>query len=122
MTIVNLSCDFKQTVFVNTGCCLKIVLDLIIIIFNYDRVVLPGGTYFLILMSVKQTKMKKITLVSLSAFLVPFLGFAHEGHGHTHGFTITHYFVEPEHLLLLIGVLAAGILFFRSYFKKEKKV
>jgi len=65
--------------------------------------------------------MKKIAPVSLLAILFPFLGFAHEGHGHTHGFTITHYFVEPEHLLLLIGVLAAGILFFRRYFKQEKK-
>jgi hydrogenase/urease accessory protein HupE len=64
---------------------------------------------------------KKLTLTSLLASSVPFLGFAHEGHGHTHGFTITHYFVEPEHLLLLVGVFAASILFFRSYFKKEKK-
>lgn len=101
---------------------LKTAFYLIIIIFGYDRVVLSCSAYFLILVSVKQTKMKKIALVSLFATLFPFLGFAHEGHGHTHGFTITHYFVEPEHLLLLIGVLAAGILFFRSYFKKGKKV
>jgi hydrogenase/urease accessory protein HupE len=65
--------------------------------------------------------MKKIGLILLLIALLPFAGLAHEGHGHTHGFTITHYFVEPEHLLLLIGVLAAGILFFRSYFRKEKK-
>ena len=101
---------------------LKTVFYLIIIIFGYDRVVLSCSAYFLILVSVKQTKMKKIALLSLFATLFPFLGFAHEGHGHTHGFTITHYFVEPEHLLLLTGVVAAGILFFRSYFKKEKKV
>ena len=100
---------------------LKTAFYLIIIIFGYDRVVLSCSAYFLILVSVKQTKMKKNTLISLLALLVPFMGFAHEGHGHTHGYTITHYFVEPEHLLLLIGVLAAGILFFRSYSKKERK-
>lgn len=65
--------------------------------------------------------MKRSVLISLLAVLVPVLGFGHEGHGHTHEFTITHYFVEPEHLILLVGALAAGILFFRSYFKKEKK-
>ncbi len=122
MTIVNLLCDFKQTPFLIISRLFKTVFHLIIIIFNYDGIAPPAGTYFLILMSVKQIKMKKIALISLLAFLVPFLSFAHEGHGHTHGFTITHYFVEPEHLLLLIGVLAAGTLFFRSYFKKEKKV
>lgn len=100
---------------------LKTAFYLIIIIFGYDRVVLSCGAYFLILVSVKQTKMKKIALFSLLTTLFPCLVFAHKGHGHTHGFTITHYFVEPEHLLLLTGVVAAGILFFRSYFKKEKK-
>lgn len=65
--------------------------------------------------------MRKITLTSLLLTLLSFSGMAHEGHGHTHGFTITHYFVEPEHLLLLMGVIAAGIFFFRNYFKKEKK-
>jgi len=121
MTIVNLSCDFKQTAYVHKDGLLKTVFHLTIIIFSYDRVILPASIDFLILVSVKQTKMKKIILISLLASLIPFLGFAHEGHGHTHGFTITHYFVEPEHLLLLIGVLAAGILFFGRHIKKEKK-
>ncbi len=55
--------------------------------------------------------MKKITsLLALTAAL-PFTGFAHEGHGHTHGFTITHYIVEPEHALFTGLVLAATVVY-----------
>jgi len=53
----------------------------------------------------------------MAAAIAPLLGFAHEGHGHTHGFTITHYFVEPEHLAILLVVFAAGIIYF---FRKRK--
>ena len=56
--------------------------------------------------------MKKKLSLGMAAAMVPFLGFAHEGHGHTHGFTITHYFVEPVHLAILLAVFAAGVLFF----------
>jgi hypothetical protein len=65
--------------------------------------------------------MKKITLLSLIAAFLPFLSFAHEGHGHTHGFTITHYFVEPEHLILLLIAVAGGVLFFSRLKKKANK-
>jgi len=66
--------------------------------------------------------MRKITSLYLLIFLLPLISFAHEGHGHTHGFTITHYFVEPEHLAVLIGVVVAGIVYFRYRRKKEKVV
>lgn len=58
--------------------------------------------------------MKKIFL-SLAAVTATLSSFAHEGHGHTHGFTIQHYFVEPEHALAVLAVVAAGILLFKRY-------
>ncbi|MGB3006619.1 MAG: hypothetical protein WBC06_08930 [Chitinophagaceae bacterium] len=64
--------------------------------------------------------MKKIAILSLLAALLPFISFAHEGHGHTHGFTITHYFVEPEHLILMLIAAAGGVLLFSRFRKKEK--
>jgi hypothetical protein len=65
--------------------------------------------------------MKKAGLIGSLIALLPFVGFAHEGHGHTHGFTITHYFVEPEHLFVLMAVISAGILLFRRYYKRTKR-
>jgi hypothetical protein len=65
--------------------------------------------------------MKKIISLFLLTALLPVLGFAHEGHGHTNGFTITHYFVEPEHLIVLIIVLGSGILYFHNYYQKKKE-
>jgi hypothetical protein len=65
--------------------------------------------------------MKKLLFLGFVSSAFSLQSLAHEGHGHTHGFTITHYFVEPGHLAVLAGVLAAGIFFFRSYFQKKKK-
>ena len=65
--------------------------------------------------------MKKLVSLSFVSALIPLLGFAHEGHGHTNGFTITHYFVEPEHLVVMLGVFAAGILYFGRRRKKTTK-
>ena len=65
--------------------------------------------------------MKKAGLITMLSALLPFVGLAHEGHGHTHGFTITHYFVEPVHFIVVLAVASAGILFFRRYNKKEKR-
>lgn len=55
--------------------------------------------------------------LSLAGLLTGGAVFAHEGHGHTHGFTITHYMVEPEHALALI--LSAGIILF--FVRKYRK-
>ncbi|MBL7739180.1 MAG: hypothetical protein JNK14_08165 [Chitinophagaceae bacterium] len=38
---------------------------------------------------------------------------AHEGHGHTEGFTITHYFTEPEHFIPLAIAVVAVIVWVR---------
>jgi hypothetical protein len=67
----------------------------------------------------KPVKMKKSGSLGMAAVLMPLLSFAHEGHGHTHGFTITHYFVEPVHLAVLAAVFAAGVLFFSRRRKKR---
>ncbi len=58
--------------------------------------------------------MKKIFLL-LAAVSATLSSFAHEGHGHTHGFTIQHYFVEPEHALGVLAIVAAGVLLFRRF-------
>lgn len=56
-------------------------------------------------------------------FMAALLGggsaFAHEGHGHTHGFTITHYMVEPEHALALV-LMSAVVYFVVRHFRKQK--
>jgi hydrogenase/urease accessory protein HupE len=66
--------------------------------------------------------MKKQLLLSFLSALSPFLIFAHEGHGHTHGFTITHYFVEPEHLAVILGIFAAAFVYRRYFRKKTDKI
>jgi len=58
--------------------------------------------------------MKKYFL-SFAALTASLSSFAHEGHGHTHGFTIQHYFVEPEHALAVLAVVAIGVLLFKRY-------
>jgi len=63
--------------------------------------------------------MRKTFLATCATVLVPFLGFAHEGHGSSDGFTISHYFVEPEHAIYtwtFLMVLAAI-----SFYSARKK-
>jgi hydrogenase/urease accessory protein HupE len=62
----------------------------------------------------KIADMKKYILL-LAAVSASLSSFAHEGHGHTHGFTIQHYFVEPEHALAVLAVVAVGLLLFKRY-------
>jgi hydrogenase/urease accessory protein HupE len=66
----------------------------------------------------KRNIMNKKLLLSLLFGLLPFLMFAHEGHGHTHGYTITHYFVEPEHLAVILGIFTAAFVYWK-YFRKK---
>ncbi len=61
--------------------------------------------------------MKKLMSLGLLAGLLPAVAFGHEGHGHTDGYTITHYFVEPQHLVFILGfaaVIVAGTIYFRK--------
>jgi hydrogenase/urease accessory protein HupE len=57
----------------------------------------------------------------LAALAVPASLLAHPGHGETDGFSIIHYFTEPMHAIIAVGLMVtvyAGIRFLRS--KKEK--
>lgn len=64
--------------------------------------------------------MKKFSLASSAVLLLPFLSLAHEGHGATEGFTITHYFVEPVHLLYALAFGVASYVAI-SFYRKGKK-
>lgn len=64
--------------------------------------------------------MKKVSLVAFASTLLPLIGLAHEGHGVTEGYTISHYIVEPEHALYTLGVVAVGLVFF-TYYKVKRK-
>jgi hypothetical protein len=65
--------------------------------------------------------MKKIRLAYKTgiAMVIPFTGMAHPGHGETEGFTIIHYFTEPVHAIVTVGLLA-GVLFMISYLRRKK--
>jgi hypothetical protein len=52
--------------------------------------------------------MKKITC--LLAASLPILAFAHPGHGGSDGYTIIHYFSEPQHAIISLAVMAAAIV------------
>ncbi|HTM92649.1 MAG TPA: hypothetical protein VL095_09530 [Flavisolibacter sp.] len=52
--------------------------------------------------------MKKILIAA--SMLIPFISFAHEGHGVTEGFTITHYFIEADHAIYTWSFIAAGLI------------
>ena len=61
-------------------------------------------------------------LLSLSMALpATTVALAHEGHGHTHGFTITHYFTEYEHAIPLLLAVVAVILLVKRYRKTATK-
>lgn len=64
--------------------------------------------------------MKKV--FSLLTALVPFISFAHEGHGNTGGFTITHYMVEPQHAFAIVIGMVAMYIIYKSLNRKEQEV
>ena len=51
---------------------------------------------------------------------LPLITLAHPGHGETDGYTITHYFTEPVHAVIAIGVLAAVVVFIRQMGKSKQ--
>ncbi len=51
--------------------------------------------------------MKKI--ISTATVFLPAISFAHPGHGTTDGYTITHYFTEPQHIAATIITMAAVV-------------
>ncbi len=67
--------------------------------------------------------MKKLIAFILTAFSsFPLIASAHPGHGDTDGFTITHYFVEPDHAIITLAI--AGVMTYllirRRNTRKEK--
>jgi hypothetical protein len=48
--------------------------------------------------------MKRFSALLLT--MLPFVTMAHPGHGDDDGFTIKHYFIQPEHVLFTLAVLA----------------
>lgn len=65
------------------------------------------------------TMYKRIIAFLLSGS--PLLGFAHPGHGGhgDSGFTVKHYFVEPEHALM--SLLTVSLLLIGYYVYKNRK-
>ncbi len=53
--------------------------------------------------------MKRVLI--LLALMLPFISNAHPGHGGTDGFTITHYFTEPQHVTFILLAMAVVIFF-----------
>lgn len=54
--------------------------------------------------------MQKKYLFGFLALLLPLSMLAHPGHGQSEGFTITHYFVEPIHVISFISLLVVVII------------
>ena len=83
----------------------------VLFLYDYYHISLYYLKIFLILKTIKYyNKMKKLLFALLT--LVPFLGIAHPGHGDhgDSGFTIIHYFLEPQHAI--ISLLSIAIVIF----------
>jgi fumarate reductase subunit C len=65
--------------------------------------------------------MKKL-IVALVFFVLcmPLVSLAHPGHGETGGFTITHYFTEPVHVIVSLVALV-GVILYARYLKKSEQ-
>lgn len=53
--------------------------------------------------------MKKI--FAAAALVMPLVTMAHPGHGESNGYTIIHYFTEPQHAIITYGILAATAVY-----------
>lgn len=56
--------------------------------------------------------MKKMLASVLTFAVLPGSLFAHPGHGETDGYTIIHYFTEPDHAVYTVSALIVGIVLF----------
>ena len=62
---------------------------------------------------------KLLSLLVLLAATVT--AFAHEGHGHTDGYTIKHYLPEPEHVIPIVIAAALAIVLVAHFRKSMEK-
>ena len=63
---------------------------------------------------------KVVACLGLFVLILPLISLAHPGHGETDGYTITHYFTEPVHVVIAIGVLVVVTVYIR-YMRKSKQ-
>jgi hypothetical protein len=59
-------------------------------------------------------------IVSLFVLSAPLISIAHPGHGEHGGYTITHYFTEPTHVITTALVLFVAIAFVRNLRRKRQ--
>lgn len=61
--------------------------------------------------------------LALLLTMLPFITMAHPGHGNDDGFTIKHYFIQPEHIVFTLAtlLLVAFVLGRRSISKSKKE-
>lgn len=65
--------------------------------------------------------MKKLAApIMIITVCIPIFSFAHPGHGETGGYTIIHYFTEPVHAVIAIGVLIAVAAYIRQLRKSKQ--
>ncbi|MGE5519761.1 MAG: hypothetical protein ACM3VS_07540 [Candidatus Dadabacteria bacterium] len=64
--------------------------------------------------------MKKSLLFLLLTLTAPFICLAHEGHGATEGFTLTHYFVEPQHAVFSWSFLLVSVILLLDTVRSRK--
>jgi len=67
--------------------------------------------------------MKKTAFILslVAALAMPLFSLAHPGHGDTDGFSIIHYFVEPVHAFITIGVIALSFGYLRYAQKNNRR-
>jgi hypothetical protein len=65
--------------------------------------------------------MKKIIAASCLTVALPLVSAAHPGHGTTDGFTITHYFTEPVHVVVSLSIIVAAAVYIRYRSSKQKE-
>jgi hypothetical protein len=61
-------------------------------------------------------------IMSLLLTVLPFISMAHPGHGDDEGFTIKHYFTQPEHIVFtLAALILVAVVLGRKSFAKNKE-
>jgi hypothetical protein len=66
--------------------------------------------------------MKKVSAaLSFLVLCMPFISMAHPGHGESGGFTITHYFTEPVHVIISVSIIIAIVVYIRNLYRNKQQ-
>lgn len=67
--------------------------------------------------------MKKLLNSALVLLMMslPLTGWAHPGHGESDGFTLIHYFREPLHAVVSLGILATLFVYFIRWSRNKSQ-